>query len=84
MPLKTKPQVMIVDDNIVNLQVARKALNSIYTIIPVTSGQEALTLLEKSLPSSFYYCRIPCCLYTNQHPRSFLSKTIKSLIHQLL
>ena len=49
--MKTKPQVMIVDDNIVNLQVARRALNSVYTTIPVTSGQEALTLLGKSLPS---------------------------------
>ena len=49
--LKTKPQVMVVDDNVVNLQIARKALSDIYTIIPVTSGKMALTLLEKGLPS---------------------------------
>ena len=49
--LKTKPQVMVVDDNVVNLQVARKALSEIYTIVPVTSGKMALTLLEKGLPS---------------------------------
>jgi Response regulator containing a CheY-like receiver domain and an HD-GYP domain len=49
--LKAKPHVMIVDDNVVNLQVARKALSDVYTIIPVTSGKTALTLLAKSLPS---------------------------------
>ena len=49
--VKTKPQVMVVDDNVVNLQVARKALGEIYTIVPVTSGKMALTLLEKSLPA---------------------------------
>ena len=48
---KAKPQVMVVDDNVVNLQVARKALGEIYTIVPVTSGKMALTLLEKSLPA---------------------------------
>ena len=46
-----KPQVMIVDDNVVNLQVARKALNEIYTTIPVTSGEMALNLMKKGLPS---------------------------------
>ena len=46
-----KPHVMVVDDNVVNLQVARKALSEIYTIIPVTSGKTALTLIEKGLPS---------------------------------
>ena len=50
-PLKVKPQVMVVDDNVVNLQIARKALGDIYTIIPVTSGKMALNLLEKSLPA---------------------------------
>ena len=49
--MNTKPHIMIVDDNAVNVQVARKALNSLYTIIPVTSGKMALTLLEKSLPA---------------------------------
>ena len=49
--LKPKPQVMVVDDNVVNLQVARKALSDIYTIVPVTSGKMAISLLEKSLPS---------------------------------
>ena len=46
-----KPKVMIIDDNIVNLTVAKKALSNVYTIIPVTSGEAALTLLTKSLPS---------------------------------
>ena len=48
---KTKYQVMMVDDNVVNLQVARKALSEVYTIIPVTSGEMALTLLKKSHPA---------------------------------
>ena len=42
---------MVVDDNVVNLQIARKALGDIYTFIPVTSGKMALNLLEKSLPA---------------------------------
>ena len=46
-----KSSVMIVDDNVVNLQVAKKALNKIYNIIPVTSGKMALTLLERCVPS---------------------------------
>ena len=48
---RSRPQVMIVDDNIVNLQVARKALSEVYTIIPVTSGKTALELMEKVLPA---------------------------------
>ena len=47
----SKSKVMIVDDNIVNLQVARKALSDIYSIIPVTSGQAAIDHLAKALPS---------------------------------
>ena len=49
--LKEKRQVMIVDDNVVNLQIARKALNDVYNVIPVTSGKMALALLKKSQPS---------------------------------
>ena len=49
--LNPKPPVMIVDDNVVNLQVARKALSEVYTIIPATSGKSALTLLAKGMPS---------------------------------
>ena len=49
--VKPKPPVMIVDDNVVNLQVARKALSEVYTIIPATSGKTALALLEKGMPS---------------------------------
>jgi len=47
----TKPTVMVVDDNVVNLQVAKKALNQIYNIVPATSGQTALNLLERCFPS---------------------------------
>ena len=48
---KSKPYVMIVDDNVVNLQVARKALSDVYNIIPVTSGSGALDLLSKKTPA---------------------------------
>ena len=47
----TKHQIMIIDDNVVNLQVARKALKDMYNVIPVTSGKKALSLLENSSPS---------------------------------
>ena len=46
-----KYQVMVVDDSIVNLQIAKKALGDVYNIIPVTSGKMALSLLTKRMPS---------------------------------
>ena len=49
--LSPKHKVMVIDDNTVNLQVARKALSGTYTVIPATSGETALILLEKVLPS---------------------------------
>ena len=42
-----KPQLMVVDDNVVNLQIVRKALSDTYNIIPVTSGEMALNLMKK-------------------------------------
>ena len=42
---------MIVDDSVTNLTVARNALSDVYNILPVTSGEMALTLLKKSIPS---------------------------------
>ena len=47
----SKPKVMIVDDSATNLTVAKNALNDVYNILPVTSGEMALTLLAKSMPS---------------------------------
>lgn len=38
---------MIVDDNITNLSIAKGALESTYTILPSTSGEQALKLLER-------------------------------------
>ena len=46
-----KSKVMIVDDNVVNLSVAKKALSNVYSVIPVTSGEAAISLLEKTQPS---------------------------------
>lgn len=46
-------KIMIVDDNITNLSIAKGALESQYTILPATSGEQALKLLErmKDLPN---------------------------------
>ena len=46
-----KYKIMIVDDNITNLLVAKKALESIYNTIPVPSGKKALELLGKITPT---------------------------------
>lgn len=45
-------KIMIVDDNITNLTIAKSALESYYSIMPVTSGEKALKLLKimKELP----------------------------------
>ena len=42
-------KVMIVDDNMTNLIMAKKALEELYEIVPVSSGQMALEFLVKSL-----------------------------------
>ena len=46
-----KYKIMIVDDNITNLLVAKKALEKIYNTIPVPSGKKALELLTKVTPA---------------------------------
>lgn len=48
---REKFRIMIVDDNITNLTVAKKALESIYNIIPVSSGKKALDLLTRVVPT---------------------------------
>ena len=50
-PLKPKSRVMVVDDSATNLTIAKNALSAVYNVLPVTSGEMALTLLEKSMPS---------------------------------
>lgn len=45
------PYIMVVDDNITNLQVAKQALANHYRIIPAISGGKALRLLEKATPA---------------------------------
>ena len=46
-----KSKIMIVDDNITNLTVAKKALENLYSVIPVSSGKKALEFLSKTIPS---------------------------------
>ena len=48
---KPKPRVMVVDDSATNLTIAKNALSDVYNVLPVTSGEEALSLLTKSMPS---------------------------------
>ena len=40
-------KVMIVDDNMTNLIMAKKALEDVYEIIPVSSGKIALEFLQE-------------------------------------
>ena len=42
---------MVVDDSATNLTLAKNALGDVYNVLPVTSGEMALSLLAKSMPS---------------------------------
>ena len=46
-----KKKIMIVDDNITNLAVGKKALEEFYSVIPVSSGKKAIEFLTKVRPS---------------------------------
>lgn len=43
--------VMVVDDNVTNLNVARKALESDYKVLPMPSGDKALKFMQKQPPN---------------------------------
>lgn len=45
-----KYNIMVVDDNVTNLKVAKQVLQDDFNIFPVTSGQKALEILEKIHP----------------------------------
>ncbi len=45
-----KQKIMVIDDNITNLNIARKALEKHYDVMLITSGEKALKVLEKSVP----------------------------------
>ena len=49
--LKPKPKVMVVDDSATNLTMAKNALSGVYNVLPVISGEMALKLMAKSMPS---------------------------------
>ena len=49
--MNDKKKIMIVDDNITNLTVGKKALDSLYSVLPVSSGKKALDFLSKIKPS---------------------------------
>ncbi len=46
----TKMKIMVVDDNVTNLNIARKALESIYDVILIPSGEKAVSILERLTP----------------------------------
>lgn len=46
-----KLRIMVVDDNITNLTVAKKALEDTYNVIPVPSGKKAIDLLTRVQPA---------------------------------
>lgn len=46
-----KAKIMIVDDSIANLTIARKALEPYYQVIPVPSGKKAIELVSKVMPA---------------------------------
>ncbi len=43
-------RVMVVDDNITNLNIARKALENLYDVMLIPSGEKALSILNRILP----------------------------------
>ncbi len=43
-------KIMVVDDNITNLNIARKALESLYDVILIPSGEKAVSILERLTP----------------------------------
>ena len=46
------PKIMIVDDDITSLSMARAILESEYTTIPVRSGYEAVSYTHLTLPTN--------------------------------
>ncbi len=45
-----KNKIMVVDDNITNLNIARKALDELYDVVLIPSGEKALAILLKIKP----------------------------------
>lgn len=43
-------KIMLIDDNVTNLNVARKALEGKYEVLPMLSGEKALKILSKIVP----------------------------------
>lgn len=47
---KQKSQIMVIDDNVTNLNIARLALESQYEVLLIPSGEKALKLFERVTP----------------------------------
>ncbi len=47
---KARKQIMVIDDNVTNLNVARIALEEHYNVQLITSGEKALKLFERTTP----------------------------------
>lgn len=50
MDARQKMQIMIIDDNVTNLNIARRALESRYEVLLIPSGEKALRLFERITP----------------------------------
>ncbi len=48
--MNKKQRIMVVDDNVTNLNIARKALSTEYDVLLLPSGEKALKFLERSVP----------------------------------
>lgn len=47
---KRKQQIMVIDDNVTNLKIARQALDSQYEVLLISSGEKAVKLFERVTP----------------------------------
>ncbi len=45
-----RQKIMVIDDNITNLNIARKALEKQYDVMLIPSGEKALKVLERNIP----------------------------------
>ncbi len=50
MEILKKSKIMIIDDNVTNLNIARKALEEKYDVMLIPSGEKALKVLERTIP----------------------------------
>lgn len=50
MAISAKIRIMVIDDNVANLNIARMALEEMYDVVLIPSGEKALSLMGKVVP----------------------------------